>query len=390
MYDPLVVDKFMAVYAELSPGEADARSSRQALFEITRSSLSSSDVVPSSLTSQTAVVDSNDLLALYDVAEMLTGNASVSDAGDFISRHLKKVVPFELCVLYLYDKHNDDLVAAHTFGVGDVIVRRLRITLGERLSGWVAANRQTIVNSDPALDLAETGHLVSPRLRATLASPLIVGETLVGVLALYSDVANVFTDDHRVIVEVLAKQVSRFVLRSAEYESNRRDVLTDTVTGLPNTEYLKRLLAADGRFSGDAFYPLTLLLLDVCDLDVLREARGKNICDQIMAHAAVAVRRSLRGADILFRFGEDEFVVLLSRTECHLAEHVARRIIEAAGCLKLAIAPRDEIAVAIRVGGATAPTDGRSLPELIEIARQRLGLWDAQAKPGDSRAFSIH
>jgi diguanylate cyclase (GGDEF)-like protein/putative nucleotidyltransferase with HDIG domain len=389
MYDPLVVDKFMAVYGELSPGDCDTKPSRQALFEITRSSLGPSDTSTSGSSSQTANVDSNELLALYDMTDALSGTASLGDAGDFIARHLKRVVPFELCVFFLYDKQNDDLVAAHAVGVGDATVRRIRITLGERLCGWVAANRQTIVNSDPALDLTGVEGSLTPRLRATLATPLIAEQALVGVLALYSEVAHVFTDDHRRIVEVLAQQISRFIVRAAEHESNRREVLTDPVTGLPNTEYLRRLLDIDGRFGGDAFYPLTLLLVDVCGMQNMRGTCEGRMCDQLMAHVSVAIRRSLRGADILFRFGEDQFVVLLTRTELCVADQVARRIVEAAACLKLSITADEDISVALRVGGATAPADGRSLPVLIEMARQRLQVWEAEGTR-ELRRASIH
>jgi diguanylate cyclase (GGDEF)-like protein len=134
---------------------------------------------------------------------------------------------------------------------------------------------------------------------------------------------------------------------------------------LPNTEYLKRLFASDGRFAGESLHPLTLLLIDVGPTGATREVYGAGVADQVMAHAAIAIRRSLRGADILFRYDDDEFVVLLARTDADLADQVARRIVEAAANLKLVVSPDEEISIAIRVGGATAPGDGRSRVSLF-------------------------
>ena len=87
-------------------------------------------------------------------------------------------------------------------------VRGLRIALGQRLSGWVAANRQTISNSDASLDLGEAAAAQSPRLRSCLSTPLILDAELIGVLTVYSAQVRAFSDDHSRIIEAIAKQVS--------------------------------------------------------------------------------------------------------------------------------------------------------------------------------------
>jgi diguanylate cyclase (GGDEF)-like protein len=368
----------------------DFRASKQALFEISRSSLGSSDSPsPTDSPSLTASVDSNELLALYEMAEALTGNGSLSDAGDVIGKHLKRVVPFELCVFFIYDKQNDDLIGAYASGDRNEAVLGIRITLGERLAGWVAANRQTIMNSDPALDLVGIVSKLYPRLRATLATPLMLRQDLVGVLALYSDVANIYTDDHRRVIEVLARQIAPIVLRAAERETNRRKILTDRVTGLPNMEYLRRLFAPDCRFGGESFYPLTVLLVDVGQRQAA-EAHGRSAADQLMGHVATAIRRSLRGADILFRYCEDEFVILLTKTDLTVADQVTRRIVDTAACLKVAASTREALRIGVRVGGAMAPADGTSLESLVETARQRLEPWTFGGSAIPLRGASIH
>ena len=57
---------------------------------------------------------------------------------------------------FLYDVEKDELVAAHASGDNAPHFSELRIPRGQRLTGWVAANNQSILNSDPVLDLGES------------------------------------------------------------------------------------------------------------------------------------------------------------------------------------------------------------------------------------------
>ena len=68
----------------------------------------------------------------------------------------------------------------------EFLLRDVSMALGERLSGWVGANRRAILNSDPALDLGDLAGACNPPLRASFALPLIVNDTVLGVLSIYS------------------------------------------------------------------------------------------------------------------------------------------------------------------------------------------------------------
>ena len=50
----------------------------------------------------------------------------------------------------------------HASGEHAELVNGLRIPLGQRLTGWVGANRQTILNSDPVLDLGDMARSLNP------------------------------------------------------------------------------------------------------------------------------------------------------------------------------------------------------------------------------------
>ena len=86
-----------------------------------------------------------EMLALYQLAQGLTAHLDVPDAAELIAKHLRRVVPASTIVFYIYDTLADELYVAHAAGDGASHFAGLRIPRGQRLSGWVAANRQSIL-----------------------------------------------------------------------------------------------------------------------------------------------------------------------------------------------------------------------------------------------------
>jgi putative methionine-R-sulfoxide reductase with GAF domain len=108
---------------------------------------------------------------------------------------LRSRIPASTFVFYGYVQERDAIVAIYATGDGATDFRRLEIPLGERLSGWVAATRETIVNSDARLDLEEAARDGSA-LRSALAVPVEADGRVVAVLSFYAAEVNAFADTH--------------------------------------------------------------------------------------------------------------------------------------------------------------------------------------------------
>jgi transcriptional regulator with GAF, ATPase, and Fis domain len=211
MYDPGVVDKFMEVYESIAPDDDYVRGKSEAFSAIAESSQSSNEPTTSPLVDISA--SSEEVTLLHALREELASPPSLVECGDSVVKHLKRMLPFTLCTLYVYDGRTDELVARYAAGEHADMVRGARVELGQRLSGWVAANRRTIVNSDPVLDLGDFARSLEPGLRSSLSAPLVTEKELVGVMTLYSPNASAYTEDHRRIVDsaaiVIAQALSR-------------------------------------------------------------------------------------------------------------------------------------------------------------------------------------
>ena len=212
MYDPLVVDTFLRIHREIAPDEAVASFGHDPRKSAARATQALAPVAtaPQPLRSQ----QSEEMRTVSGLGAALNRQQSVETTGDTIARHLAPDIHFSLCVVYVYDASRDELVAEHVSGEASHLVLDLRIQRGERLSGWVAANRRPIMNSDAALDLGEIASSVGVPLRSALAVPLTAGDQLMGVLSLYS--ATNYLDGHRSILEEAGHDVAWALRRHRE------------------------------------------------------------------------------------------------------------------------------------------------------------------------------
>jgi putative nucleotidyltransferase with HDIG domain len=233
MYDPMIVDTFFQVHPTALTELPRQGPPSEVLNTIARSRQASSisergtavGEIPSS---------ADELLTVYELTRALAGQTRLADAGNETAKHLRRLIPSSLCVVYVYDRQTDELEARHAVGEGSSTIRGLRMPLGQRLSGWVAANRKTIANSDARLDLAEAVKSQSLRLKSCISTPLIYEDELIGVLSLYSSDLSAFTEDHKRIIETISKQVAHAFKSATRFESTR-----DALAGFPSLQQLE-------------------------------------------------------------------------------------------------------------------------------------------------------
>jgi putative nucleotidyltransferase with HDIG domain/diguanylate cyclase (GGDEF)-like protein len=389
MYDPLVVDCFLRIHADLSERELPAASNRTAFAAITEAS---QPAIVSNEVSRLEDISASteEMLTLYELAKGLSGHTALDDAGDVIFKHLRRILPASTCVFFVYDVETDELVAAHASGEHSHAFQGLRIVLGQRLTGWVAANRQTILNSDPVLDLGEVSRNLRPRLRSCLSTPLLVRTELVGVLSVYSTARDSFSEDHRRIVESISGQVAQTVRQSLDYEISRTSRLRDGVTGLPQLEHVKHLVSSAA--SGEAAYPFSLILVRVDDLSVVTSELGLPNAHGLLERVAASMRKVLSSADVLCRSSSDqEFVALLLNTDSQTCFQVASRLDSTLKSEVLGTRESSQGHHFARISHATAPQDGPDVEDLLSLSRQRIQPPTSKnADPPHDKRKSIH
>jgi GGDEF domain-containing protein len=358
MYDPVVTEAFVAVHLEISATVNAATQEISHVQELLRPPSPAQASLESTGTAGGEV--SATLLALSDVATQIGGHTTVEDLAVTLGSRVRQTVPCDVIVFYLRDRVSDDMVAAHAAGIGSEVFKGLRMKSGEGLSGWVAINRLTIMNSSGALDLGDRRDRFPAALESALATPLCAGEEVVGVLTLYSTARNSFTTEHQQVVEFAARQIGPALERALSFEKERTASLFDAETGLPNEKYLERVLASAmycGRSTG--LRP-GLLMLHTAN------GNGSPAAADLALRLAATSRMAVRVTDLVFRTGDGEFTILMADTTADAMATVARRVTEAMGDV-----PADEQGSRIESAFALFPEHAAEPGDLLRAARAR-------------------
>jgi len=199
MYDPQVVDGFLTLHAAGLNEEPPA----------TRAPVADPHAAPVVETPVAQDSGPRDLAAFYSLGRELAMPGGASEIGEAIWTSLRGELGAASCVLFVYDESGDALAPAFRGGA-DTVHADARVPLGDRLSGWVAATRTPIVNSDARLDADPDIREVSD-LQSALAVPIADGERLGGVLAFYSERQGAFTPAHQRMAEAVAALVAERV-----------------------------------------------------------------------------------------------------------------------------------------------------------------------------------
>ncbi|MBW7861197.1 MAG: GGDEF domain-containing protein, partial [Rhodocyclaceae bacterium] len=102
--------------------------------------------------------------------------------------------------------------------------------------------------------------------------------------------------------------------------------ITDALTGLYNARHLFETLETEIARALRYDHPLALLVLDADDFKRYNDTHGHLEGDNVLVGLAEAIRDSLRGADSAYRYGGEEFVVILPETALGDAAVLAERL----------------------------------------------------------------
>lgn len=359
MYDPAVVRAFEAIQAKIaaesyeSPGvelPEDAGTTATAAV----GAGAEAAPIPNALRAS----GRNILTQLFQHLSRIDAHAGVGAICEIVSGYLRRLAPASLVVFYRRDATSNDLVAIHASGYCEDLVHGVRMPFGKNVSGWVAANGQSIMNADPVLEAIEGLNDVEPGFKSLLSVPLISDGATVGVVTLYAPHANAFQDEQRLALELVSDAVA------GAFEAALQSGLPSAAAALMGDGFgpasgtvLGELLALDRRTGGPGGRTRAVLYL--------KNDGGA----EAMLHAAMAVSQATRIADLIFRPTEDSLVVLMRDADAAAERLVLQRI---AAALPREVLPPTSEASPLRIGFTCSPQDGDYWSDLLNAAQSRL------------------
>jgi diguanylate cyclase (GGDEF)-like protein len=247
------------------------------------------------------------------------------------------------------------------------------------LAGLPLANQvETIVLSpappEATFDDGSLNHQVPPTASDSyyLRAPLLWHNQPIGTIGVVRR-QNSFGNGDSVMLESIGLEVAAAYKNAQLYAAAVENADRDSVTGLYNHRAVHQRLDAEFHRAERQNSPLAVIMMDLNNFKLFNDTYGHPVGDQVLKRVAHVLNMEFRKADILGRYGGDEFIAILPDTDLPLAMMVAQRLrdrMAAEGFYQ-----EDEeraIPVTLSLGLATYPEDSANRYELVAVADANL------------------
>lgn len=306
---------------------------------------------------------------LLQITETILGTLDTASVLESVADRLGELVGSDNVWIELLDDDGKNLIPVIAKGVSAKACPEPFPSGESGIATWVAEHNEAALLPDQFHDSRVNVGEGEPVHGGLICVPLRGRAGAIGVLTIERlGEGRSFTEDEFELVQLFAAQVSIAVQNARAHGVITRQAETDDLTGLLNhRSFRHKLEHAVG--AGD---PFSLLMLDLDRFKLVNDTFGHEAGNKFLQCIATAIVTASRDTDAVFRYGGDEFVVLLPRTDAEhvgpVADRIRRAFAKVAG--PTSEMRRKGIHVDASAGVATYPTDGTT-PEGILLAADR-------------------
>ena len=300
---------------------------------------------------------------------IITSSMDIQGIYDSFIEELKKVVGVSWAAIVLIEE-NDLYFLALSSEIGSAWKVGERVPIKGTATEWVATHRKTMVEPDLSQEsrFGTAKYHLKQGIRSIVYLPLIAKGKAIGSLIVASRQPNAYSQRHIMLLEQLASQIAMPVENSRLYAEAEEKARVDELTGLLNRRSLDEMIASEiGRHSryGGVF---SIIILDLDFFKAFNDNYGHLAGDKILRQVGSIMKSAIRGADQAFRYGGDEFAILLPQTTIEAASEVAGRVRQQIA----SEVKTGRIPITASLGLASWPVDGIESDEVIVAADMAL------------------
>nr|WP_227636330.1 sensor domain-containing diguanylate cyclase [Klebsiella michiganensis] len=224
------------------------------------------------------------------------------------------------------------------------------------------------VNGEP--DIA-CYHLSESQAQRSLCVPLIAQGEAIGLLS-FSNVTSA-TAPSRAYLELMAEALGLALANQRLRNALLEKALFDSLTGLRNRHHLDDALHTQMNLAVRNGTPLSCLMIDIDHFKAINDSYGHEAGDLVIKNVAAIIQRAVRDIGMAFRYGGEEFLVLLGGTDEEAAMACATDIYHSVQLLTLryGLAEIGQVDVSIGIASYPQHTQSDSLLRAADAALYR-------------------
>ena len=258
--------------------------------------------------------------------------------------------------LLLLDEAKQELYFELAVGKASQALKDVRIKMGQGIAGWVAQHGETVVVPDTTKDtrfFAKVDEKTKTETQSIVAVPVRFRDTCLGVIELINCMGPDGFDPRDLKLLEALSDFAAIALENARHVKKIHELtITDDCTSLYNARHMGFILETEIYRSQRYNYEFSIVFIEIGN----------------------ALKEHCRLIDFAFRYGGDEFVILLPQTSKENALNVARRLHKLVREGTWLVPEGLNIKLTPSVGVASYPVDSRTKEGLLHLADEAMYL----------------
>ena len=267
-----------------------------------------------------------------DIGKSITRTRTIDGTIAEIMKHIGEIFsPFNWSIL-LKNPETGDLTFTVVVGQNADKLKGLKLPKGEGIAGWISETGKPAIVVD-----VESDSRFSPRVdqftgfktNSIIGVPLLANDKVFGVIELINKLdGGVFTPFELKVLTTIADFAAIAIEKAYYLRALKKMATVDPVTGAHNRAAFEHNYYREVEICRRYETPLSFLMVDVDDFKKINDTYGHPAGDAVLRNLVELLCECVRKVDLVFRYGGDEFVILLPKTTKEQAMEARRRIQE--------------------------------------------------------------
>jgi len=314
----------------------------------------------------------------YEMSRAMISSLDVNELIEQIVKQITTHFSYEIIGIYLVDDDGEHATLEWTV---DAIkeFRGTKIDIGEGgIIGRVIESGQPYYAAD--VSMVPFHGPKEFKKKSEFSIPLKIQDKIIGVLDIESLRMDAFPKSVRNLLVALGAQIAMAIERSRLFEETRRLSTEDPLTSAINRRIMEEKLTeqiSQAKLNEEEF---AILFLDLDNFKEFNDKYGHQRGDEGLLSFSLMIKETLQDSDLLGRYGGDEFISLLPKTDIQRAIKVANQMLKKV--------KENEMleGLTLSIGIGVFPYDGKDLVELVRYADNACYL--AKEKGGNRVEFA--
>ena len=311
-----------------------------------------------------------EIQTFHEVARALTSSVDLTTILHNIMQQMTRFFSPQAWSLLVLDEPKGQLYYGVISGGQTEKLRRKRIPLGQGIPGWVAQHGEPMIltTMPEDADLSDELPANSGRVESLICLPLRVRNRTYGVLQMINCHPESMRNHEIFFLHALCDYAAIAIQNARSFEQIQLLTITDDCTGLHNARHLYERLEHTLERSQRTRKPVSLIFFDLDHFKLVNDTYGHLNGTRLLAEVGHMVRDSLGMLDTGYRYGGDEFVVLMPHQAKQRGVELARRLLEKLRTTSFLTEAGLNLHLQASFGVAAFPEDGMDIHSIIRAA----------------------